>query len=166
MMSSNGFGGGTTGAGPRVQVRPTSGTESSTVFATEEQLGLDGQRELFTDRVDHVDVGRPLGQRVELRIVRRLGVGAENGRINLEVDLVEDLGEAPPALTPHHRVHVPSPQVGAIAGGLQLTPHRHRPGQAELQTLQNGVVGLEHSIRPHGTPLEFPNVHSQHSRLT
>ena len=72
----------------------------------------------------------PLGQGIEIGIVGRLGIGAEDRGIHVDVHLVQHLGETAAALAPHDAVQLPPPQVFPGAGGLQLPRDRHRPARS------------------------------------
>jgi hypothetical protein len=163
-MSSDGFGG-VACAGPRIQIGSAAGAEAGTVLTTEQQCRLSRERHFLTHHVGHVDRDGALGQRVEVRIVGRLGVGRKDRRVYVDVHRLTHLGETPSALTPHHAVDVPAPEVFTIARGLELTPDRHRTFKIEPQPLKRRIAGLELADGLDGTPLQVPNVHSQHSRL-
>jgi len=165
MRSSNGFGGGATGAGPRVEICPAAGAESGTVVPAEQEVRRRRKRQLFPNHHREIDGAGPGRQRVEVRVVRRLGIGRKHRRADVGVNLVQDLGEAAAALTAHHGVDGSTPEVLAFAGGLELTVYQDVSDQIEAESLKGGVVGLEFACCLNGTALQVPNVHSQHSRL-
>jgi hypothetical protein len=165
MVSSNRFGGGAARARPRVQVRPASGTESGTIVTAQQEMGRDRECELFPDYRGHVDTRGTRRQRVEIGVVRSLGIAREDGRIDVDVRLFQHFGEAPPTLAPNHRVNTASPEILALGGGLQLSVDRHGPGQVQVEALEHGIVGTELSIGTNGTPQQVPDIYSQHSLL-
>ena len=75
MLSSDGFGGGATGARPRVQVCPTVGAESGTVLTTQQEMGRDRKRQLFPGHDGYVDARGPERKRIEFDIVGGVGIG-------------------------------------------------------------------------------------------
>jgi len=164
-MSSNRFGGRGALARSRVQVRSTGETETGTVFPTEQQTGGDGKRQLLPRYVPDVYMRGAFKQRIEVGIVRGFGIGAEDRGIHVDVNVGADLGQAAPALALHDSVKAAPPEVLAMAGGLQLSRHRHRADQIQVQPIERGIVGLQLSHRPNRSPLKVPDVHSQHSRL-
>ena len=125
-----------------------------------------GERELLAHHRSHVHRRSPLGQRIEIRIVDGLGVGAEHRGVHRDVHFVDHLDEAAPALAPNDAVKIASPEVLAIAGGLQLTLHRHRTHQIQSQPFESRILRRELAYGPDGPPVEVPNVHAQHSPLT
>lgn len=165
MRSSNGFGGGATGAGPRVQVCPTAAAESGTIVPAQEKVSRSRQRQLLPDHRGHIDTGGAGRERVIVGVVGRVGIGREDRRAYLDVDFFQDLGEAAAAFAAHHAVQTPAPEVLALGRGLELTVYRDAADQIEPEPLKGGIVRAEHPIRPHGTALQVPNVHSQHSLL-
>jgi hypothetical protein len=165
MMSSNRFGGRGTTAGSRVQIGSAGQAESGTIFPAQEEPRGSCQGELLSDHIADVHMGRAGEQRIEVRIIRRLGVAAEHGRIHIDVYLGADIGQATPAFSLHDRLYGSPPEVLTIAGCLKLAFDRHRAHQVQIQAFKCGVVGLKLTDRPHGAPLEVPDVHSQHSRL-
>jgi hypothetical protein len=165
MMSSNGFGGGATGAAPRVQVRPASGTESGTVVTAQQEVRGDPERQLLPDHGAYVYAGRSGWQRVEVGIVNRFGIAGEDGRVHINVDFLEDLSEATATLAPHHAVDASTPEVFSLPRRLELSANRHVPEEVEPQPLESRVVGVKPAIGLYGTPLQSPNIHSQHSPL-
>ena len=136
MMSSDGFGGGSTGAGPRIQIGSAAGAESGTVLSAQQQVALAGQRYLLANDVTHLHRGGPLGQGIEVGVVGRLGVGREDRGIHLDLDRLADFREAPAALAPHDAVDVTPPQVLAIARSLELAGDVYRPVEAERQPFE------------------------------
>lgn len=165
MVSSDWFGGCAAGAGSRVQVGPARGAEAGTLIAAEEQASRSGESQLFPYHRPEVHRTGPFGKRIEIRIVRRLGIGAEHDGVDLEVQLVQDLGETAAAFASDGSVNVPPPEVFAFAGGLQLPLYLHRPRQVELQPREGGITGRKLADGPHGAPVEVPDIDSQHSRL-
>ncbi len=164
MLSSNRFGGGTA-AGPRVQIGPASGTEAGTVLTTQEKVALHCQRQLLPHHIGEIHRLRPLGEGVIIGIVGRVGIGGKDRRVHIHIDLAQHLGQASAAVTPHHSMDVPAPEVLPISGGLQLPPHSHWSDQREVQSGERRIVGCELAISPDRPPLEVPDIHSQHSRL-
>src|SRR5215213_1158058 len=165
MVSSNRFGGQRAGARPRVQVCPTLGAESRTVITAEQERGLRRQRELLTDDLGEVDVGGALRQRVKSGILGGLGIGGEHRGGHVDIHFIQYFGQAAAALAPHDAMNPAAPEVFSVARHLELAVDRDRASEAEPQALEHLVVGIEPSVGPHGTALEIPNVHSQHSRL-
>jgi hypothetical protein len=165
MVSSDRFGGRGTTAGSRVQVGSTAETKAGTLLPAEQQARRGRQGQLLSHDITNVDVRRPLQQGVEVWIVCRLWIGAEDGRIDIDVQLGAYIRQAPPALTMHGSVDVPTPEILIRAGGLQLTRYRNRPNQIQIQSFKGGIVGPKLSHRPHRASLEIPDVDSQHSRL-
>ena len=164
-MSSNGFGGGATGAWPRVQVCATTGAESGTVLTTQQQVGRNGERELFANDGTDIDTRRPGRQGVELGVVGGLGVARKDRSADFDVHLLEHLGQASAALAAHNPVHGAAPEVLIPARSLKLTGNGNAANQSKPESVEGRIVGTELSIRPHGTPLKVPNIHSQHSPL-
>jgi hypothetical protein len=124
MISSDRFGGSGATAGARVQVSSAAGTESSAVFPAEQQSSRSGKGQLVPHYVPHVYVRGTLEQRVEVRIVRGLGIRAEDGSIDIDVYRRAHIGQATPALALHFSVHTTPPQVLTIPCCLQLPRHR------------------------------------------
>jgi hypothetical protein len=166
MVSSDRFGGGVTGARSRVQVGPALGAESGTILTAEQEVRRTGEGQLLSDYGSDIHRVGPLGKWIEIRIVGRLGIGAEHGGVHVHIHIVEHLREAPPALAVDDGVNVPTPEVLAVTSGLQLAIHLHRPCQVEVQPLERRIAGRELADGPHGTSVEVPDVDSQHSRLT
>jgi hypothetical protein len=164
-VSSNRFGGRGATAGSRVQIRSAAQAESGTVIPAEQETGRSGQGQLFPHHIPDVDVGGALEQGVEIRIIRRLRVSAEDGGVHINVHCGTDIGQASPALALHLAMHTAPPQVFTVTSRLQLTGHRHWAYQMQIQTFERGIVGPKLSDRAHGTSLKVPNVDSQHSRL-
>lgn len=77
----------------------------------------------------------------------------------------EHLAKAPPALAAHDRMQATAPEKPVLARGLKLTRDRDSADQVEPESLEGGIVGPKVPIRSHGTVLQVPNIHSQHSRL-
>ena len=65
----------------------------------------------------------------------------------------------------HHPVEAAAPQVLPTAAGLYLPFHRYRTDEIQIQPFKCRIVGLKLTLRPDRSPLEVPDVHSQHSRL-
>jgi len=127
---------------------------------------MGGERQLLAYHRAQVHRRAPLRQRIEIRIVGGLGVVTEDRGVHRDVHLVDDLGEAAPALASNDAVKIASPEVLPIAGGLQLPLHRHRTHQVQPQPLERRILRRELAYGPDGPPLEVPNVHAQHSPLT
>ena len=166
MMSSDRFGGSVTGARPRVEIGPAAGAEAGAVFPAEQQVGLGGEGQLLPHHLADVHGRRPIGERIEVGIVYRVRIGAEDRGIHRDVHLVEHLGQATAALAAHYAVEITPPEVLAFAGGLQLTTHHHRSYQIEPQAFERQIVGRKLPLGPDGTPLEVPDIHAQHSPLS
>ena len=165
MISSDRFGGRGTTAGSRVQIGSTGETEPGTGIAAEQEAGWSSQGQLLSHDVPHIDVRCPFQQRVEVGIICRIGIGAEHGCVDVNVDIGPYISQAPPALALHGSVDVPAPEILPCPGGLQLPRYRNRAHQIEVQPLKGGVVGPKLPHRPHRAALKVPDVHTQHSRL-
>ena len=110
-------------------------------------------------------MGGALQQRIEIRIVRRFGIGAEDGGIHIDVHFGADVGKAATALALHLALELPPPQVLALVCRLKLPCYGNRADQVQIQALERGIVGLKLSHGPDRAPLKIPYVYSQHSRL-
>jgi hypothetical protein len=166
MMSSNRFGGGATGARPRVQVGPAAGAKACTVVPAEQQVGLGREGKLLAHDKPHIHGGRAIGEEIEIGVVHRVGIGAEHGRVHRHVHLVEHLRQAAAALAADHAVEIASPQVFSYTGGLKLPMYHHRSHQIEPQALEGRIVRRKLSLGANGASLEVPDIHAQHSPLT
>jgi len=164
MVSSNRFGGGAA-AGPRVQIGPASGTEAGTILTTEKQVAWDCEGQFLPHHIGEIDGLRLLRERIVIGIVSRVGISGEDGRVHVDIDLVQHLGQAAAAVTPHHRMDVAPPEVLAFSRGLQPPPHCYRSNQREVQAGERRIVRCELAVGPDRPPLELPDIHSQHSRL-
>jgi hypothetical protein len=165
MISSDGFGGGAAGARPRVQVCPTTGTESGTIIPAQQKVTRHRQRQLFPHDGCNVDARRPGRQWVEVGIVRSIGVTRENCCRNVDVHLLEHLGEAAAALATDDRMDAPSPEVFPLAGRLKLPIDQDITNHVEVESLEGRIARVELPFGAHGTALQVPNIHSQHSPL-
>ena len=165
MISSDGFGGGAAGARPRVQVRPTTGTESGTIVPAQQELTRYRERKLFPNDRSDIDAGRSRRQWIEVGVVRGIGVIGKYGRADVEVDLLQHLGETPTTLTPYHSVEGPLPEILAFARGLEMTVNQDTPDQIEIESLERWIIRAERPFGTCGTPLQVPDIHSQHSLL-
>jgi hypothetical protein len=105
MVSSNRFGGRGTTAGSRVQIGSTGETEAGAILPAEQQTARSGQRKLLPHYVPDVDVRGPLQQRIEVGMVSRFGITAEDRGVDLDIQLGPDLGETAAALAFHHAMH-------------------------------------------------------------
>jgi hypothetical protein len=121
MISSDRFGGRGTTAGSRVQIRSACETEPGTRISAEQQARWSSQHQLLSNYVPHVNVGCPFQQWVEVRVIGSLWIAAEHRRVNIDVHLGFDIGQATTALALHYAVKVPPPEILPGAGGLQLT---------------------------------------------
>jgi hypothetical protein len=65
-------------------------------------------------------VGGTLEQGIKVRIVRGLGVRAEDRGIHVDVYVGTDIGQASPAFALHYTLHAAPPQVFTVASSLQL----------------------------------------------
>ena len=166
MVSSSRFGGSVTGARPRIQIGPAAGAQAGAVVPAEQQMGLGGEGQLLSDHRTDIHRRGPLGERIEVGVVHRVGVGAEHRGIHRHVHLVEHLGQAAAALAANHAVKITSPEVFVFASGLKLAMYDHRPHQIEPQALEGRIVGLELPLGPDGTALKVPDIHAQHSPLS
>jgi hypothetical protein len=63
-------------------------------------------------------------------------------------------------------VEVAPPQIFSIAGYLQLALHRDRTDEVKPQPLEGWILGRELTYGADRPPLEFPDIHAQHSPLT
>jgi hypothetical protein len=165
MMSSDGFGGGAAGARPRVQVRPTPGAESGTIVPAQQQITRHRERQLFPNDGCEIDARWSGWQRVELGVLRRLGIAREHGGADIDVYLFEHLGETPATLAPDHPVQATSPEEFSLARCLQLTVDQDVTNQVKIESLECRITGAERPFRAYGTALQVPNIHSQHSLL-
>ena len=125
-----------------------------------------GECEFLTHHRSHVHRRGPLSQWIEIRILGGLRIGAEHRGVHRDVQLVDHLDEAAPALAPYDAVKIASPEVLSIAGGLQLALHGHRTHQIQSQPFERRILRREFAHGPDGPPVEVPNVHAQHSPLT
>jgi hypothetical protein len=165
MISSDGFGGGAAGARPRVQVRPTTGTESGTIIPAQQKVTRHRERQLFPHDGCDVDTRRPGRKRVEVGIVRGIGVTGENCRRDVDIHLLEHLRQTPAALATDDRVNAPSPEVLPLGGRLKLSIDQDITNHVEVESLEGRIACVELPFGAHGTALQVPNIHSQHSRL-
>lgn len=165
MRSSNGFGGGATGAWPRVQVCPTARAESGTIVTAQQKVARGREGQLLTNHRRDVDTRGPGWQRIDLGIVGSRGIGREERTGHVNVHFLEHLGQAPATFPADDRVQGTPPEEFSLAGGLELAGDRNFADEVEPQVLQGGIVRTKLSIRPHGTALQVPNIHSQHSPL-
>ena len=165
MISSDRFGGRGTTAGSRVQIGSAIETESGTRIPAEQQAGWSREDQLLSDHVPHIDVRCPFQQRVEVRIVRGLRIGAEDRSVYLDINVGTYIGQASPALALHGTLDPAPPEILSCPGGMQLTSYRNRTYQIEVQPVEGRIVGPKLPHRPHGATLKVPDVHSQHSRL-
>jgi hypothetical protein len=106
-----------------------------------------------------------LEQRIKVRIIRGLGIRAEDGGIHINVHRGAHVGQTPPALTLHLTVHATAPQVFAVTCRLQLPCYRYGTNQMEVQPFERRIVGPKLPYGPDRASLEVPDVYSQHSRL-
>jgi hypothetical protein len=150
----------------RVQVGAAGETQAGTVLPAEQQTGGRREYQLFTDHVPDVDVRRPLKQRVKIRIVGRLGIGAEHRGIDIDVYVGTNFAQAAPAVTLHRCVDAAPPEIFAGPSGLQLPGDGNRRGEFQIQSVEGRIVRPKLSNGLHRALLEIPEVYSQHSRLT
>ena len=104
---------------------------------------MGGERELLAHDRAQIHRRGPLGQRIEIRIADGLRVGAEHRGVHRDVHFVDHLDEAAPALASNDAVEIASPEVLAIAGGLQLALHRHRTHQIQSQPFERRILRRE-----------------------
>ena len=164
-MSSDGFGGGATGARPRVQVCSATRAETGTIVPAQQKVTRYCQRQLLADHWRDIDARRPGRQRVEVRIVSRLGVTREHRRGDVNVYFLKDLTQAAPALAAHDRVNASSPEVLSLGGCLKLAIDEDITHDIEVESLEGRIAPSERPFGTDGTALQVPNIHSQHSRL-
>ena len=77
-------------------------TETGTVFPAEQEAGGHGQSQFFPSHIPDVDMRGPLQEGIEIGILRRFRIGAEDGRIDIDVQIGAKLGQATPALGLQH----------------------------------------------------------------
>jgi hypothetical protein len=123
------------------------------------------ERQLFPDDGCEVDTRWAGWQRVELGVVRRLGIAREHGGADIDVYLFEHFGETPATLAADHPVQAPSPEEFSLARCLQLTVDQDVPDQVEVESLECRITGTERPFGAYGTALKVPKIHSQHSPL-
>jgi hypothetical protein len=116
--SSDRFGGRGTTAGSRVQIGSTCETQAGTGLPAEQQVGWSRQGQLLPHHVTHIDVRCPFQQGVKVGIVCGLGIGAEHGCVDIDVNISPYISQAPATLTLQCSVDVPSPEILACPGGL------------------------------------------------
>jgi hypothetical protein len=163
-----GSGGGTIAvatARPRIQIGPTLRTEAGTIFPTDYEMQLRRERQLLADDFADVDVHGPLRQRVKIRIVGGVGVGAEDRRVDVDIYGVLHFHETPAALAPDHPVQMSPPEVLPGAGGLELPPHRDRAGELEPEPLKRRIVRGKLPDGPDRALLQIPGINAQHSLI-
>jgi hypothetical protein len=166
MMSSTRFGGSVTGARPRVQIGPAAGAKAGAIVPAEQQMGMGGEGQLFPNHRTDVHGGGPIGKKIEVGVVHRVRIGAEDRSTHRHVNLAEHLGQAAAALAADHTMEITPPEVLALTGGLKLTLHYHRSRQVQPQPVEGRIVGLELAVGPNGTALKVPDIHAQHSPLS
>jgi hypothetical protein len=125
----------------------------------------DGEGELFPNHRRHIHAGRPRGQRVEIRIVHRLGIAGEDGRVDLDVDFLEHFRQASATFATDDGVQTSPPEILPFRRGLKLSVDRHGTDQVEVESLEDRITGAELSTGTHETALQVPDIHSQHSLL-
>jgi hypothetical protein len=108
---------------------------------------------------------RTLEQGVRIGIVGGVWIGAENGRIHVDVQIGPDIFEATPAIRLQRTAQRPAPQVLTRAGGLKLTGDGHRADEVKIQPFERRIIWLQLTDSLDGTSLQVPYVHSEHSRL-
>jgi hypothetical protein len=118
MVSSNRFGGRGTTAGSRVQIGSTGETEPGAIFPAEQQARGSSEGKLLPHHVPDVDMRGPLQQRIEVGMVSRLGIAAEDRGVDIDVHVGPDLGETPAALALHHPAYGAAPEILSLAGFL------------------------------------------------
>jgi hypothetical protein len=124
-----------------------------------------GEGQLLAHDRSHVHRRGPLGQWIEIRIVGGLRVGAEDRGVHRNVHFVDHLGEAAPALAANDAVNIASPEVLAIASGLELALDPHRTHQVQSQPFKRRILWRELAYGLDGPPVEVSNVHAEHSPL-
>ena len=162
MRSSVRFGGSRAAARTRIEIGATSGTEACTVLATEWEA-RNRERELFPNGVPYIHSHHWCCKRVHTGVVARIGIGAEQD-IDVGMDRVTDILEAPAAGSPDPAVQRSAPQKFVASGLLQPPPHldrsikfQHQPGEGRISRFQSpdGV---------HRAPMKIPQIDRQHSR--
>src|SRR5262249_44713854 len=127
------------------------------------------EREFLPDHRRDVDGARSGREWIEIRVVRGVGIAREHGRLDVDVDLLEHLGEAPAPLPPNHpatpRVHAAPPKVPPPRCRPELTVHQDVADQIEVEPREGRVAAVEPPLRTNGTPLEAPDIYTQHSPL-
>jgi hypothetical protein len=165
MMSSDGFGGGAAGARPRVQVCPTTGAESGTIVPAQQKVTRHCERQLFPDDMCDIDARRSGRQWIEVGVVRGIGVTREDGRIDVDIQLLEHFGETPATLPAYHGVNTPSPEVLPLARRLKLAIDQDTTDEVKAKSLERRIACVELPFGAYGTALQVPNIHSEHSPL-
>ena len=165
MISSGRLGGRGTTAGSRVQIGSTAQAEPRTIFSAEQQSGRSRQGQLLPHDVTNIDVRRALQEGVEIGVVSRLGIGAEDSSVDFDIYISLDVGQTAATLTLHGSVQLSPPEVLPVAGRLQLPGYRYWPLKVQVQAFECRIVGSKLPYRAHRAALKIPDVNSQHSRL-
>jgi hypothetical protein len=79
-----------------------------------------GQGKLLSHHIPDVDMRGTLQQRVEVGMVSRLGIAAEDRGVDFDVHVGPDLGETAAALAFHYSMHRTPPEILPLPGFLQL----------------------------------------------
>ena len=140
MRSSDWFGRGAR-AGSGIEIGPTPATEPGAIV-TAQRIRLDRQRQLFPHHLAQVDQRSPGGHKIHRRVVRGVGIVAEQD-VQLLVEVVDHVCQAPAAVAADVRVHPGSPKVLTRAGCLEPSLDGHGSDEIQLEPHERRIIRLE-----------------------
>lgn len=141
-----------------VEIGSAPRAEAGAIFPAQ-QKDRNREGELLADRLGQIDCGSSRGDRIDARIIGRVGILAEQ-QVQLDINRLGYLGQAAPAPSPNLASHLPSPEELSRSGFLQAALDRYRSGESQLEARERRIGRLEHTRGIQRTAVNFPQIHA------